>query len=147
MPFPPVSQEYSTLLEKKGYNQQEILVAWQYAHFCNNQFSADNAQTILDYCCQKGYTPKCTFNQWNDGYIVARDQKNRQILVVGSFNNGKYTLRGTLRAKSRFKKMTFFCNGQASTNSVQLCHIAEQDEVHFTDFQEIEENRKLIPTS
>ena len=118
---------YAERLAHKGYSHEKIQANWDYAQFVNNFYSPENGQAILDYCHQKQYTGKVTFHKWSDGYVVGKDEKQRQVLVIGGFFNAKFVL----RARSRYKSMKFFCNGQASTNSIQLAHIAEQDFVPF----------------
>lgn len=144
MTFPPVTPEYTQRLQAKGYNHQQIETAWNYAHACHELHNATNGQVILDYCHQHGYAPKTTFTKWHDGYVLGKDDKNRRILVIGSFLNGKFVLRGTIRAKSHFKSMGFFCNGQASTNSIQLAHIAEQDNVPFPEFEQLQKEANAL---
>jgi hypothetical protein len=143
MNFPPIPANYTKHLQSRGYSPDEIEASWQLYQIVENEMcSAESGQIILDYCFQKGYAPQTKFSKWHEGYVTGRDPRNRRILVIGSFSNFKFVLRGTIQQKSFNRTMNFSLNGQAEQGSIQLAFIGEQDSVPFSEWDLI--NQKVM---
>jgi hypothetical protein len=102
--------------------------------------SADVGQLICNYV-----GPKCnrtlTFQQWYEGNIYCRTRTGVTHVIIGAWRVHRYVLQGLIKARRKGLRLSWFLNGQASRNAVQVAMFTEQDEVQFPDFKEIAENR------
>lgn len=136
--IPKINEEYHQHLQKIGYSQQQIQHIWKYKFLCDHiLYSNYTGQSVLDYCYQKNYAPKSKFLKWKELAVYGLNQKNQQVVIIGTYNNGNYSLQGTVQQIRKNNKIQFFHNGQADKNTKQLALIQDNDHVPFPEFQKI----------
>lgn len=123
-------------LRHELYTDEELDVLEFQAGLVDAKFSPEAAAEILTYVSQDAGID-LTFQRWDGSYIYALDARGRLYVLIGSYQDGSYVLRGLVRRKRKDKRFGFLFNGQSSRNTSQVAYWGEQKEVEFPEFRRI----------
>lgn len=134
------TDQHRRSLEKQKYTPEEIDALALFNGLEDAKTSAEVGQLICNYV-----RPKCTrpltFEQWYEGNIYCTTRTGVTHVIIGAWRVHCYVLQGLIRARRRGLRLSWFLNGQASRNAVQVALFAEKDEVQFPEFKEIAEKQ------
>ena len=136
----PVSftEKHRQSLAQQKYTPEEIDVVALEQGLYDAKHSGEAGQLICNYVGSK-CNLTLIFDQWDGDNVNCRSRTGMRHVIIGSWWEHRYILRGLVKPRSKPLRFRFrwLINGQASTNSVQVAHFAEHDEVRFPEFKEI----------
>ena len=127
-------------LEKQRYTVEEIDAIALFHGMTDAKYATEAGQVICNYVAEK-LGLALTFGQWHDGNVYCKNHKGVPHVIIGSWWDHRYVLRGLVRPARRGARFRWFLNGQASTGALQVAHFAEEDEVRFPEFQKIADDQ------
>ena len=80
-----------------------------------------------------------SFYRWDGEDLYANDQYGRLCVVLGSWWDVRYVLRGVCDSVPVNVVGDSCANGQASTGSVQVAYFGENEQLRFPEFEGIED--------
>ena len=126
-----------------GYDEAGILALARLEGFHGAKKTGEAAKVILDHvnALLKARRVKTvlSFYRWDGEDLYANDQYGRLCVILGSWWDVRYVLRGVVRQRARKRRWRFMCNGQASTGSVQVAYFGESEQLRFPEFEGIED--------
>ena len=126
-----------------GYDEAGILALARLEGFHGAKKTGEAAQVILDHVNAllkaRRVRTVLSFYRWDGEDLYANDQYGRLCVVLGSWWDVRYVLRGVVRQRARKRRWRFMCNGQASTGSVQVAYFRENEQLRFPEFEGIED--------